>query len=133
MNHQIGLKWISALRSQDYAQGRSWLRQANDDGEFRYCCLGVLCDIYAQENNKEWEHNPPQNYLNASPVVSTIEDVDNVLPNEVIEWAGLDGEDNPMMDVNGVKIALSDLNDKYEYDFDMLADLIETQLLNTSH
>lgn len=132
MNASIGRKWISALRSSLYAQGRSWLRQANNNGEFRYCCLGVLCDIYTQENNKEWDQVANPNSRSTLPIISSIENVDNVLPNEVIEWAGLNS-DNPRIDVNGIKIALSDLNDQYEYDFDTLADLIEAQLLNSSH
>jgi hypothetical protein len=33
-------KWVDALRSGKYAQGRNALRKRN-----RYCCLGVLCDL----------------------------------------------------------------------------------------
>lgn len=37
-------KWIRALRSGKYQQGRGTLCQF-DKGEFKYCCLGVLGDI----------------------------------------------------------------------------------------
>ena len=39
-------KWVAALRSGDYEQGREGLR----DYKNRYCCLGVLCDIVIAEN-----------------------------------------------------------------------------------
>ena len=38
-------KWVEALRSGDYKQGKEWLHQKNDKGQDRYCCLGVLCDL----------------------------------------------------------------------------------------
>ena len=40
MNPKIKEKWLKALRSGEYKQGRESLRK--DD---KYCCLGVLCDI----------------------------------------------------------------------------------------
>jgi hypothetical protein len=40
MNTEIKEKWVVALRSGDYKQGKGRLRQ---DGN--YCCLGVLCDV----------------------------------------------------------------------------------------
>jgi hypothetical protein len=43
MDTQIIKKWIAALRSGKYKQGRNKLR----DKEDCYCCLGVLCDIVA--------------------------------------------------------------------------------------
>ena len=40
MNAEYKQKWLTALRSGKYPQGREKLRE---DG--KYCCLGVLCDI----------------------------------------------------------------------------------------
>lgn len=37
-------KWIEALRSGRYAQGKNYLRVKDT-----YCCLGVLCDITGTE------------------------------------------------------------------------------------
>jgi hypothetical protein len=34
-------KWVEALRSGKYQQGKGALRNSDN----RYCCLGVLCDI----------------------------------------------------------------------------------------
>jgi hypothetical protein len=47
MNKELKEKWVDALRSGKYTQGRMYLR--NDKNEF--CCLGVLCDAY---NSKGW-------------------------------------------------------------------------------
>lgn len=40
MNPEIKTKWLEALRSGKYKQGKNFLRI-----EDRFCCLGVLCDI----------------------------------------------------------------------------------------
>jgi hypothetical protein len=42
MKKAIKKKWIAALRSGKYKQGRHRLAHAG-----RYCCLGVLCEILA--------------------------------------------------------------------------------------
>lgn len=41
MNPELKAKWIAALRSGDYKQGRGVLRSPDES----FCCLGVLCDI----------------------------------------------------------------------------------------
>lgn len=41
MNADIKRKWVEALRSGEYKQGRQQLRTASDE----FCCLGVLCDV----------------------------------------------------------------------------------------
>lgn len=43
MNQEIKQKWLEALRSGEYKQGQSALRE-ND----RFCCLGVLCNLHAE-------------------------------------------------------------------------------------
>jgi hypothetical protein len=40
MDAELKAKWVAALRSGEYRQGKHMLR----DGD-RYCCLGVLCSI----------------------------------------------------------------------------------------
>jgi len=41
MKTEIKKKWVDALRSGDYTQGKEVLRSKDDE----FCCLGVLCDI----------------------------------------------------------------------------------------
>ncbi len=47
-------KWLAALRSGEYRQGREALRQRVKKSD-AYCCLGVLADLVAPE---EWSKKP---------------------------------------------------------------------------
>jgi hypothetical protein len=40
MDAEIKARWVTALRSGEYQQGRETMRQGD-----RFCCLGVLCEI----------------------------------------------------------------------------------------
>lgn len=44
MNPQVKTRWVEALRSGEYKQGRWQLRQPTA-GETEYCCLGVLAVV----------------------------------------------------------------------------------------
>lgn len=68
MNPEWKEKWIKALRSGEYEQGRNRLRR---DG--KYCCLGVLCDISGMG---KWEENT---YMGS----------ESVLPYELAEKMGI--------------------------------------------
>jgi hypothetical protein len=124
MNQQIKEQWVAALRSGDYQQTRSVLR----DGA-GFCCLGVLSDLYLKEKGKQWEVFSEDCFY--FPAFN-----DEVLPNEVMDWADL-GWENPEVTVERFNYAtqeyapanvpLSDLNDT-DHDFKMIAALIEEQL-----
>jgi hypothetical protein len=78
---------VDALRSGEYEQGRSYLRQ--DDS---FCCLGVACEV-ARKNGLEgnWELS------NYGAGIQTFGNREYssiaVLPAAVIYWYGFDGED----------------------------------------
>lgn len=55
MNPEIKTKWVEALRSGKYKQGKKSLRSREGD---KYCCLGVLCDLYAAN---KWRIREPLN------------------------------------------------------------------------
>ena len=44
MTPALKAEWCAALRSGRYLQGQWCLRLTTDEG-FRYCCLGVLCEV----------------------------------------------------------------------------------------
>jgi hypothetical protein len=111
MNPQIKQKWVSALRSSDYQQTKGRLRK-----EDKFCCLGVLCDLYGKENNKEWQHNEVIGYFYENHSFS--------LPSSVVEWSGI-ADSNPL--VNDEIGTLSGLNDRGST-FNEIADVIEEQL-----
>jgi hypothetical protein len=48
MDPEIKAKWIAALRSGDYSQTESYLRNYHG-----FCCLGVLCDLIEPEQWRE--------------------------------------------------------------------------------
>jgi hypothetical protein len=45
MNPKLKQKWVTALRSGDYKQGKGKLCSLANNGIERFCCLGVLCDV----------------------------------------------------------------------------------------
>lgn len=120
MKPEIKQKWLNALRGGEYSQGRYQLHDEDD----RFCCLGVLCDLYLKEHNKEWIKGEEQfAYL----IPSGDNAFGEVLTQEVVEWSGLELH-NPELIVNNKGVVISDLNDTENYSFDQIADLIEAQL-----
>lgn len=49
MRESIKRKWIHALRSGSYKQGKYTLRDIGNN----FCCLGVLCDVVDPDR---WEY-----------------------------------------------------------------------------
>lgn len=46
MNQEIKQKWIEALRSGKYKQGKYHLKIVDESGEESFCCLGVLASLF---------------------------------------------------------------------------------------
>lgn len=150
MNPEIKAKWLEALRSGDYTQGRKFLATKNKQtGEFDFCCLGVLCDLAVKEGAIE----PPlvidywsgleagENLVHAYRVNDLNPEESRVLPPKVRAWAGLDSDspgyvkDIPPCTIDGcncdrggpVSYALAGENDA-GVPFSEIADLIEEHL-----
>ena len=132
MNSQVKEKWIAALRSGEYEQGKNKLR-----GSEGFCCLGVLCDLYTQETKMVgWEfrgydenEHLPQDYW-------YFDEESEFLPESVMEWAGLSiANPKVKVDVTGEDDEedwfyfdeISTLNDS-GYSFSALSNIIEEQL-----
>ncbi len=130
MNPEVKQKWIDALRSGKYDQGSEKLRSVQG-----YCCLGVLCDLYSQEQGAEWEFRgnaetnlQPKDYW-------YFEGESEFLPESVKDWAGLpvgnpsvrvDVTDNDDEDDWFYNEEIANLNDS-GYTFNELSELIEQQ------
>lgn len=121
MNPEVKQKWIDALRSGKYEQGSEKLRSVSG-----YCCLGVLCDLYAQEHDTQWEFTHPMDYWYFG-------DRSEYLPEPVMDWAGLNSH-NPKMRVDVDEECtwphyeeIANLNDR-GYTFNDLSNMIEDQL-----
>ena len=113
MNSQIKQLWLDALRSGEYKQKRRKLRDTNS-----FCCLGVLCDLYAKEHGKEWDYDKGENYY-------YFEEADTGLAKSVMNWAGLT-EEYPEVIMNGqiYPTDLATINDDYGFNFNQIAELI---------
>lgn len=121
MKKAIKKKWIKALRSKEYQQGKYTLRSSDNE----FCCLGVLCDLYARENSDiSWDDNSgyPDHY--------TFDGRSMYLPITVRQWAGLD-ESNPLVKTSkGRELSLGVLNDNDDFGltFKGISDAIERSL-----
>lgn len=106
-------KWIKALRSGNYTQGKSTLKTHKG----HYCCLGVACIIAKQEGIID---------RNLRLIEEIYLDEDNAELNKVREWIGLSTGEGDYENEDGEEITLTKLNDQLEYDFKKIADVIES-------
>ena len=100
-------KWVAALRSGEYKQGKGALVVEDADGPF-YCCLGVACQV-ASDNG----------------VTGAFDAGNQVLSEAVMDWLGVRDECGGLVDDVAERGALTELNDDTDFDFNQLADLID--------
>lgn len=74
MDKRVKNLWVNALLSNQFNQGKGYLRKDN-----KYCCLGVLCELFSQERQGHWEEN--------KFITNNSEDT-RYLPLDVSNWAG---------------------------------------------
>lgn len=126
MKENIKEMWVTALRSEEYEQGRNYLHQSRE-GKSQYCCLGVLTDL-AKKNGVALSVMEP--FPEATDRTVIYDDGASTYaaftPKAVVDWAGLDSDDPEVM-VDGVSTSLAVLNDTGST-FAEIADLIEREL-----
>ena len=119
MNPEVKTRWVAALRSGGYEQGKGYLSL---NGEF--CCLGVLCEL-AVEAGVIGAATPSD--VAHSVMFYGDEDAARILPWEVMEWSGV-YRDNGKFQIDTAAgpsfTSLSVLNDSGS-SFSQIADLIE--------
>lgn len=104
---EVRKRWVAALRSGKYQQGRYFLRNADN-----YCVLGVLCDLHAKQFGfYNWEFNglTVNSYSYGSSSI--------VPPLAVLEWVGLNADEHAH---------LVEMNDEDHETFEHIADVIES-------
>lgn len=86
MNQQIKARWVEALRSGKYGQTSSYLYDSQG-----FCCLGVLCDLYNQEQKKKKKKTLPVIKINDLTEGKCYMYGKNTsyLPTVVKNWAGM--------------------------------------------
>ena len=125
-------KWLKALRSGEFQQGRGRLRDWKEDGSRCYCCLGVLAEITKSEKH-------------TGRCDAALNGV-NLLSGAMAEFAGFGSDISPSVPVaiarkhikdekmvnlfdsmerDSEQVELWKLNDRYRIDFAGLADIIE--------
>jgi hypothetical protein len=153
MNPEIKARWVAALRSGEYKQGKGNLRisdhRLSDDV---FCCLGVLCDLAVKAELPGLDVGLIQaltgqmtvtvNGTSQTMVSRKIYRYDEnsmTLPSKIVDWAGLHSP-NPSVSLTqqeGAKIygycmstsdiSLADCND-HGLDFEDIATVIEREL-----
>jgi hypothetical protein len=107
--------WVTALRSGKYEQGKEALRRSND----KFCCLGVLCDLFQKETGRaEWE---------GGGIYYKMDNEAAYLISDVTEWSGMQSTDGRFMyEDKGISImnTLATLNDNGK-SFEEIANVIE--------
>ena len=121
MKEDIKQKWVAALCSGEYEQGRGFLKHFGE-----YCCLGVLCDIAAKEGIVSVEE---VSGTEENPGVISYDGAWDVLPSSVVEWSGIVTNTGHIPSgvptYCGTFTNLAELNDLTKLNFDGLADVIE--------
>lgn len=165
-------RWLEALRSGEYKQGQETLRPVlreeceqldeegkfelvNGDPEYRYCCLGVLCDVVLKTNPDKltWEDGgSASKFKPQGAEASRFSQAEAELPGWLAEHLGIsnaggfrqtekgiDLENGNIEDVefddtlqllidcvgNDTRGSLAELNDKHDATFDDIAKCIE--------
>lgn len=109
MNEVAKEKWIAALRSGRYMQGKSCLKGV--DGN--YCCLGVLVEVFEDYYGLRFDRktNSSQNAVEFGSYCSV-----SAPPEIVIDWIKLLPKHQTL---------LINLNDKHGCSFAGIADVLE--------
>lgn len=143
MKKAIAEKWVKALRSKKYLQGKKLLKYKSPRGVVRHCCLGVLCELYQQDRRAKkmkplkTGHFVPDggDYDEGVPRNSKICEFDinyGTLPHRVMKWAGMRTDDGVFLAdrVNfndEIHTNLAALNDGGA-SFSEIADVIESNV-----
>jgi len=118
-------KWVSALRSGKYKQGKNFLK-SGETGNLTYCCMGAACEV-AKENNVAVKENQDKQHMG----YYQFDGEDGYLP--LSQWLGLDSSnpaiENPSLDKDEKYVSCSRANDILQMTFEEIADAIEKTYL----
>lgn len=124
MKEKVKKLWLEALRSDKYKQGTGFLKTMDNE----YCCLGVLCDVYAKTQKKKGFQKDETGIYFFEDKNSMFNKNSMYLPKQVISWSGLK-DNSPIITIDfSNRKLLANLNDKEKLSFNEIADLIEKHL-----
>lgn len=117
-------KWIDALRSGEYKQGKGRLKYSNQDGDVKHCCLGVACEVALVDGvGLELTNNPMNIYTDRKYF---FDGYGESIPPKVQKWLGVDDDDPRITE----EYSAAGLNDSGNYTFSEIADLLEEKYIN---
>jgi hypothetical protein len=142
MKKDIAKKWVKALRSGKYKQGEGFLKEYNKKNQARYCCLGVLCELYNESMKKNHKKSlkittrEHTDYGTEGNGYVVFNNQGQSLPSAVKKWAGIKDETGEFVYQQedrygrfGEYQNLSMLNDT-GHKFSTIADIIEKNVEN---
>lgn len=107
INKERVAKLIAALESGEYEQGYDYLNRGG-----KFCCMGVACDIHANETGGEWRTiEGRQVYWGGV----------SILPTEVAAWYGFERNNRPWIQVNDHRVSVYAANDDLKLSFSEIA------------
>lgn len=132
MNPRIKKLWVDTLRSNTVKQGFETLCfLETKTNEYKFCCLGVLCEIYNSEMKRLHKKQLKIDiyYTNNSKTVYSYNNESGSLPIEVQEWSGLYTSCGSFKDISWASskdTSLAHLNDA-GVSFEKIAQIIEKE------
>lgn len=108
-------KWVEALRSGEYLQGRGFLKVKRQDGEIYYCCIGVFCEV----NKADFQTTEDFETNGTSLIYRINENSSYVHGPLIMRETGL---------TEGIQYKLSDMNDSAGKTFLEIANWIEANI-----
>lgn len=125
MNPDIKQRWMAALRSGEYVQGRGKLAPVLSDGTQTHCCLGVLCELAVKDGIITSNKSP-----SGESIYYGRHSAFGVLPDEVVDWAELELHHNSPhvlfgpLDINEDLTVINDVGCPFSH----IADFIDRSL-----
>lgn len=115
-------RWVEVLKSGEYKQAEAFLHTTQEN---RFCCLGVACELFMQENPDLLKRELFEDENAFSYYVDTVsgEAHNDVLPEVVQHWLGL-GSPSGMYGYSGN--SLTNANDTGAT-FEQIAEIIESE------
>lgn len=111
---ELTRRWIAALRSGKYKQGRHYLRSKTD----HFCCLGVLCDLYYPDGWEDADVDNKRSWYRFRGL-TTLRAAEIIPPKEVANAVGM-----CLYEYR----ELAEMNDEYCDSFEEIADAIEEMI-----
>lgn len=119
MNAELKKKWVRALRSGNYQQGKNNLHVTNGESgeDDKFCCLGVLCEVAGVKGE-------PDEY----DAIVYYDGRDDMLSDVLLEWLELDDEDQDILAAANDAGDIGGAGPSEAWTFEEIADYIEIML-----